>query len=43
MGHYIDRVSPVAGVFDPPYFEWCQFIGEVRLGPASLSISSMRQ
>ncbi|GJN27445.1 hypothetical protein PR202_gb15472 [Eleusine coracana subsp. coracana] len=20
--------SPVAGVFDPPYFEWCQFIGE---------------
>jgi hypothetical protein len=29
--------SPVAGVFDPPYFEWCQFDGEVRLGPASLS------
>jgi ribonuclease HI len=33
MGHYIDRVSPVADVFGPPYFEWCQFVGEVRLGP----------
>jgi hypothetical protein len=24
-----EGASPVAGAFDPPYYEWCQFVGEV--------------
>lgn len=23
-----EGASPVAGAFDPPYYEWCQFVGE---------------
>jgi hypothetical protein len=33
--------SPVRGVFDPPYYEWCQFVGEVS--PASPSITVPRR
>jgi hypothetical protein len=25
-----EGASPVAGVFDPPYYEWFQFAGQVR-------------
>ena len=28
--------SPVRGVFDPPYYEWCQFVGEVSSLPLGL-------
>ncbi|KAI5016292.1 hypothetical protein ZWY2020_006143 [Hordeum vulgare] len=30
--------SPVRGVFDPPYYEWCRFVGEVS--PAGLRHAS---
>ena len=29
--------SPVRGVFDPPYYEWCHFVGEVS--PASITVT----
>lgn len=31
--------SPVRGVFDPPYYEWCHFVGEDFLKYKNLSES----